>query len=70
MEHRTMTEEDRAGLERCPWCPDNEGLYFSDNNYDSEFIACGRCGVEGPSGETVEVAIERWNSWKEQNHGE
>lgn len=67
MEYKTMTDADRKRLARCPWCPDNEGLYYDDNNHDSEFISCGRCGAEGPSGDTLELAIERWNSWKKGN---
>lgn len=50
---------DMAGIEPCPFCG-NEFL----NSYSSMkgfYVACAACGTDGPSGNNIEEAKEKWN---------
>ena len=46
----------KYNLEPCPFCEERESL-----SLDKERVTCSTCGCQGPTAETKEEAIERWN---------
>jgi Lar family restriction alleviation protein len=70
---KTRMQDQSIALLPCPWCGDNKSLEVyctqmgydaNDNECNSYYVCCDRCGAEGPSGafESEEAACNAWNN--------
>ena len=53
-------------IKSCPFCL-SEDVGTEINSYGKYVVGCEKCGADGPWGETLEMAIEKWN--RRQSHG-
>lgn len=48
-------------VDRCPFCGAPQAYLHLGKSVRDIQVRCGKCGAEGPSAQTNEDAIERWN---------
>ena len=49
-------------LERCPFCKAPQAYLHLRKSVRDIQVRCGKCGAEGPSAQTDEAAVEKWNT--------
>ena len=54
-------------VDRCPFCVAPQAYLHLRKSVREIQVRCGKCGAEGPSSQTEEGAIEKWN--KRRNDG-
>ena len=54
-------------VDRCHFCGAPQVYLHLRKSVQEIQVRCGKCGAEGPSAQTEEDAIEKWN--KRRNYG-